>query len=105
MTNPRRKPWDKGGTNRHQQGYGTVWNKLRALILQRDMHLCQMCLAKGRPTPGNQVDHRIPKTKGGTDDPSNLWVLCGPCHEDKTIRDQGKKPRRAISVDGWPVEE
>ncbi|MES2492947.1 MAG: phage major capsid protein [Pseudomonadota bacterium] len=47
-----RKPWDKGGTSRHQQGYGTAWDKLRKAVLAPDNYLCQHCLAKGRPTVG-----------------------------------------------------
>lgn len=107
MPNQPRKPWDKGGTTRHQQGYGTAWDKLRKFILARDNHLCQICLSKGRTAVGNQVDHRLPKAKGGTDDPANLWVLCRPCHDEKTIRDQGKKPRRRVryGLDGWPIED
>lgn len=98
-----RKPWDKNGKSRHQQGYGTAWDKLRKVVLARDFHLRQHCLAKGRPTPGNHVDHIKPKAKGGTDDLDDLQVLCRPCHDDKTISDRGGRVRRRISTDGWLV--
>ena len=100
-----RKAWTKRGAgNRHQQGYGTAWDKLRLTILERDKHLCQMCKAKGRVTAGNQCDHKIPKAKGGTDDPSNLWILCSSCHDRKTITDKGHRPKPRFAADGWPVD-
>lgn len=89
-------------TSRHDRGYGTAWDKLRLRILKRDKHLCQGCLP--RPTPATQVDHITPKAKGGTDDEDNLQSLCAPCHEAKTIKDTGGKPRVAIGADGWPVQ-
>lgn len=100
-----RKPWDKGGKNRHQQGYGTAWDKLRLHVLARDKHLCQACLKAGRITEGNQVDHIVPKAKGGTDDLHNLQVICRPCHDDKSIRDRGGRPRRRITTEGWLAED
>lgn len=91
-------------TSRHQRGYGTAWDKLRKAILTRDKHLCQACLAKGRPTPARHVDHIVPKAKGGTDDEANLQSLCVPCHDEKTARDKGLRLKVAIGVDGWPVQ-
>ena len=101
-----RKPWDKGGTNRHQQGYGTAWDKVRKLALERDKHLCQPCLRKGNgPRPAKEVDHIRPKARGGTDALDNLQAICSPCHRDKTIRDSGRRVKPRIGLDGWPVEE
>lgn len=94
-------------TSRHARGYGTAWEKLRKRILARDKHLCQQCKRDGRVTAANQVDHIKPKAKGGTDDESNLEALCRPCHDAKTLRDQGRALRRRIEIgaDGWPVQE
>lgn len=100
--------WTHGGKSRHERGYGSAWDRLRKTILTRDKHLCQHCFAKGRVTAGNQVDHIKPKAKGGTDDPANLTVLCRPCHDRKTIADQGKvrrKTRPAVGLDGWPIDD
>ena len=94
--------WAK--TSRHERGYGNAWDKLRKLVLQRDKHLCQPCLAKRRVTPATQVDHITPKAKGGTDDLDNLQGICGPCHEAKTTIESGGRVRKAIGLDGWPVE-
>ncbi len=94
-------PWPT--TSRHARGYGTAWDGLRKLILVRDNHVCQMHLAKGIIASGNHVDHKIPKAKGGTDDPDNLWTLCRPCHDEKTLADEGKWIKPEIGLDGWPV--
>lgn len=96
-------------TSRHSRGYGTAWDKLRKTILERDKHLCQPCLANGRPTPATQVDHVTPKAKGGTDAADNLQGICAPCHDLKTAQDaadaQGRayRPKVAFGADGWPA--
>ncbi|BAD55092.1 HNH endonuclease [Nocardia farcinica] len=51
-------------------------------IRRRDHRTCQQC-----GQPGSQVDHRINVAAGGTDDDSNLWVLCDSCHATKTSRE------------------
>lgn len=92
-------------TSRHSRGYDSRWDKLRASILTRDKRLCQQCKREGIIALGNQVDHIVPKAKGGTDDPANLEVLCKRHHDEKTTRDQGYniKPRLTFGADGWPV--
>ncbi len=94
-------PWPT--TSRHERGYGTAWDKLRKLVLQRDKHLCQPCQRARRVTPATQVDHITPKAKGGTDELTNLQSICAPCHEAKTLEDEGKRPKVEIGVDGWPA--
>ncbi len=83
--------WQRDRGNRHQRGYGTAWDKLRAEILKRDNHLCQEHLRRGIPKQGRHVDHIISKANGGTDDPSNLQTLCKPCHEAKTSTERAGK--------------
>lgn len=39
-----------------------------------------------------QVDHRLSKGKGGSDDPSNLQTLCACCHVYKTIMEGDNRP-------------
>lgn len=67
-----------------ERGYGYAWQKLRKLILQRDKYLCVLCKEQGRLTEATDVDHKLNKAKGGTDDWDNLQSLCGPCHKIKT---------------------
>lgn len=89
--------------SRHKRGYGTAWNKLRLRILQRDKRLCRSCKRKGLTTVATQVDHIVPKARGGGDDETNLQSLCQPCHDLKTIEDAGGKPKLTTGADGWPV--
>lgn len=73
-----------------ERGYGWQWKKLRDRIMQRDYGLCQVCMRHGRVTPATEVDHLIPKAKGGTDEDANLRAICRPCHAEKTALDRKK---------------
>ena len=78
---------DRSRGNSHQRGYDADWRRLREAALKRDNYLCQKCLAQGRMTPANIVDHRI--RFHGTDDPrrldlDNLESMCKSCHSTKT---------------------
>lgn len=81
---------------RRERGYGPAWDRLRASILQRDQHLCRCaeCALSGRVRAATQVDHRIPKFEGGTDDPANLYAINAECHRRKTGQ-EGARARRA----------
>jgi len=76
--------WQSKRGNRHQRGYGNMWDKLRKQILERDKALCQICIKVGHLIEATQVDHIKPKSKGGTDDNANLQSLCNRCHLRKT---------------------
>lgn len=64
------------------------WLALRFRILKRDGYRCQMC---GRNAKDHgailEVDHIVPRAKGGTDDPTNLWTLCFDCNRGKRDSD------------------
>ncbi|MDR5802573.1 HNH endonuclease [Caballeronia sp. LZ001] len=70
--------------NRHARGYGSVWVKQRERILLRDGGLCQVCKRAGRVALAAEVDHRVPRSQGGTDDDENLQSICRKCHATKT---------------------
>lgn len=74
----------QGRESRQARGYGAEWERKRKRVLSRDAGLCQPCLELGATTTGNEVDHRIPKFEGGTDDESNLQTICPTCHQAKT---------------------
>lgn len=101
--------WDHGGKSRHERGYGAAWVKLRKRILERDRHLCQPCLQSepSRVTQAREVDHVVPKAKGGTDDETNLVAICTPCHTAKSAADRGATatPKRRITAEGWPTDD
>lgn len=60
-------------------GYGALGRRpspeTRRKVIERDEGRCQSC---GKP--GSDLDH----VDGNSDDPSNLQMLCGPCHRVKT---------------------
>lgn len=70
------------------RGYGANWRRLRLLVLNREP-LCRRC-----ERPATDVDHILPRSSGGTDDPSNLQALCHACHSSKTSTEDGGGFRR-----------
>ena len=72
----------------HERGYGQAWRKLREQVL-REEPLCKICLMQGAVTPATDVDHKIPKSMGGTDARTNLQSLCSTCHSRKTATEDG----------------
>jgi len=62
---------------------------MRFAILKRDGYRCRLCgvSAKDGEHIRLEVDHITPRSKGGTDDPSNLWVLCFACNRGKGIQE------------------
>jgi 5-methylcytosine-specific restriction protein A len=95
----------RGQGSRHSRGYGTAWDKLRLVILRRDCGICQCdeCKSTGRLKVATEVDHVIPKAKGGTDDESNLVAINRECHKRKSLRDQGKNVKRRTGPDGYSM--
>jgi 5-methylcytosine-specific restriction protein A len=70
---------DKGGTYR--------WRKLREIVIRRDQGTCQACGQEGK-----HVDHIVPRKLGGTDELSNLQLLCVQCNLSKGGRFFDKPP-------------
>ena len=68
------KPWQRAPMSSTQRGYGWAWQQLRVRVLQEEP-ACRLCGARS-----TEVDHIIPKARGGTDARSNLRGLCGRCH-------------------------
>lgn len=98
-----RSAWRHVRESRHERGYGSAWDRKRKVVMARDFGLCQVCKRSGRTRLATEVDHILPKAKGGTDDEDNLQAICHPCHVDKTAEDEGKRVRPEIGEDGWPV--
>ena len=75
------------------------WKRLREE--QLDAHpLCKLCQFKSITTAAVEVDHILPKSLGGVDEPSNLQSLCRSCHEHKTARENSYKIQ--VEEDGFP---
>ena len=56
--------------------------KDKDFLYERQQGRCNGCKVK-LPMKVLQVDHIRPFSKGGTDKPSNLQLLCGPCNASK----------------------
>lgn len=56
------------------------YRKFRDLVLGRDGHTCVYCGVTGVPL---QLDHVIPRSRGGADTPDNLVACCRPCNTSK----------------------
>ncbi|MBM7598483.1 5-methylcytosine-specific restriction protein A [Virgibacillus halotolerans] len=88
------KQYDKYERNKESRMFyqSSNWKKVRQYVKARDGNLCQLCLKDKRFTQADVCDHYIPlefdKSKGL--DPSNLWMLCHGCHNQKTVDDRKK---------------
>jgi 5-methylcytosine-specific restriction protein A len=65
-----------------RRGYGVQWREIRRAVIARDP-ICVSCMVE-RST---DVDHRVPRARGGSDSPANLVGLCHSCHSRKTARE------------------
>lgn len=77
---PRQRVPDTNRPSAHQRGYCSQgWKAARREVLLRDNYQCQMCRAVVHGKRAH-VDHIVPKSKGGSDEVSNLRTLCVSCH-------------------------
>jgi hypothetical protein len=60
-----------------------ISKKLRFEILTRDGYACVYC-GRDRSEVKLEVDHVIPKSKGGSNDPVNLVSACFDCNRSKS---------------------
>lgn len=64
----------------------SAWKNTRRAFLMRHP-LCEHCEARGRLTPSNVVDHRVPMKEGGDRwSFENMRALCVSCHNSLTAR-------------------
>lgn len=63
---------------------------IRQKIQKSSGNRCGYCLSHQRYTMSKiEIEHIIPKSKGGTDAEENLWLSCGLCNQYKGIKIKG----------------
>lgn len=62
---------------------GRAWTKTAEGIKARDGYVCQLRYGNCTVDQDLTVDHRMPKSKGGTDDEWNLVTACRSCNGTK----------------------
>ena len=60
-----------------------ISNRTRFLIFKLDKFRCRICGDSADDGARLEVDHKLPVSKGGTNDLSNLWTLCYDCNRGK----------------------
>ena len=62
----------------------------------------QLIIQNGKRGQGAvELDHRVPLKRKGTNDMSNLQVLCLPCHDGKTNENGESGPIRNMNDSEW----
>ena len=61
-----------------RRGSTRAWRRLRLQALQRDRDHCVECGALA-----SEVDHVLPRERGGRDVLENLRSLCADCHAER----------------------
>ena len=57
--------------------------RTRYIVLRRDAYRCRLCGLGAEDDKKLEVDHRQPRSKGGTNSLDNLWTLCFECNRGK----------------------
>ena len=76
-------------------GQPTDWQEIRASVLVRDGRRCADCSAVERAADLD-IHHLVPRSAGGSDEPSNLITLCDGCHGARHPNLQVSLSRRMI---------
>jgi hypothetical protein len=84
---------------------------LYALVTERANHACEYCLAPEEVAGKEfQVEHVVPRARGGTDDLANLALACHRCNPSKWATQEALDPQSQTRVplfnprsDSWDV--
>src|SRR5690242_2023488 len=77
------------------------WIRTRLEVVRRDNFACVEC-GVAVCNAETDVHHLLPRSSGGTDEPSNLITLCDGCHAAHHPKLAGTLARRAIEI--WAVK-
>jgi RNA-directed DNA polymerase len=78
-------------------------SSLGANLLRRQRQRCAWCGLCFTMEDRTEIDHRVPRSHGGTGTLANLQLLHGHCHDEKTARDYRRKEARAVG--GFRVKD
>lgn len=73
-----------------QMERGRAWMQKRERVALTHGYRCAGCGLVWRSNK-DQIDHRIPREQGGSNEESNLQPLCKPCHDAKTAAEAGSR--------------
>ena len=90
---------------------GVISGAIRTQLRIEARDRCGYCQTQQALAYGSlEVDHIIPVTAGGTDNPENLWLACRPCNQYKGVQTIGRDPQNGEPVhlfnprlDAWSV--
>lgn len=72
---------------------GHLPDEVRARVRAQAGDRCGYCLSPQRLVLGwLEIEHIIPKAKGGADDEDNLWQACRLCNNFKGVQTEGLDP-------------
>ncbi|CQH64122.1 uncharacterized protein HHUB_4285 (plasmid) [Halobacterium hubeiense] len=82
--------WDS--QDAHDGRYPPDWDARRQAVYERDNWTCQNCDAESGPHAGDDgvplhAHHIVPRSRGGTNQLSNLTTLCEACHNNAHAHD------------------
>lgn len=72
---------------------------IRQRVREAACDWCGYCLSPQRYVMGKlEIEHIIPRSRGGSDDESNLWLSCGLCNRYKGSQITGIDPLNGATV-------
>lgn len=74
------------------------WRRIREIVFKRDNYTCCYCGKFCGKKKIRTIDHKLPKSRGGTDSLNNLVTACKRCN----VRKGDRTPLEAgMSVTDW----
>lgn len=80
------RAWKSGSTTR--------WRRVRAAVLERDQHRCQLRIQGVCTTTADQVHHLVSRATAG-DDPRYLVAACRACN--LKVGEPGQQQHKRVS--------
>lgn len=78
-----------------RRGYDATWRKNRIMFLRAHPLCADIFRIHGdQVVTATDVDHILPRARGGSDSWDNLQALCHSCHSRKTANEDGFRTAR-----------